>query len=131
MLGTDKVQEFDILLERNVSEYSALIGLEKITARDAGNLYVMAYAENTEGRAYGLEERINITPRALEQDDWTGARALENREGWWNSPWFGTLLPLGGIRLVVAFRTWVDVSSTRTTQWIVAMEREPELVVDR
>ena len=90
MLGTDKVQEFDILLERNASEYSALIGLEKITARDAGNLYVMAYAENTEGRAYGLEERINITPRALEQDDWTGARALENREGWWNSFWFGT-----------------------------------------
>jgi hypothetical protein len=90
MLGTDRVQEFDILLERNASEYSALIGLEKITARDAGNLYVMAYAENTEGRAYGLEERINITPRALEQDDWTGARALENREGWWNSPWFGT-----------------------------------------
>ena len=75
----------------------------------------MAYAENTEGRAYGLEERINITPRALEQDDWTGARALENRRaGGTVLVWY--LLPLGGIRLVVPLRTWVDVSSARDTQ---------------
>ena len=33
---------------------------------------------------------FDVTPRALEQDKWTGAKALENRKGWWNSPWFGT-----------------------------------------
>ena len=72
------------------SVYTSLIPLDQINARDAGTIYVMAYAENTEGRAYGLEERIVVTPTALEQDSWTGATALENREGWWNSPWFGT-----------------------------------------
>ena len=90
MLGTEGVQEFEMLIDENISGFSNFVPLDQISARDAGTLYIMAYAENSEGRAYGLEERIDVTPRALEQDKWTGAKALENRQGWWNSPWFGT-----------------------------------------
>ena len=79
-----------MLIDENISGFSNFVSLDQISARDAGTLYIMAYAENSEGRAYGLEERIDVTPRALEQDSWTGAKALENRKGWWNSPWFGT-----------------------------------------
>ena len=90
IMGTDRVQELNIQLTAGASVYSSLTGLDEITVRHSGTLYVVAYAENSEGRAYGLEERIDVTPRALEQDNWTGAKALENRKGWWNSPWFGT-----------------------------------------
>ena len=53
-------------------------------------MYVMAFAENSEGISYGLKESININPISQERDYWTGANALENREGWWSSSWFGT-----------------------------------------
>ena len=77
-------------MEPGASLFSKLIGLESIEFKRAGKLYLMAYAENSEGRSYGLEEVISVEPEPRTEDSWTGASALENRQGWWTSSWFGT-----------------------------------------
>jgi len=89
-LENGEFQEFEIPLEPGASLFSKLIGLESIEFKRAGKLYLMAYAENSEGRSYGLEEVISVEPEPRTEDSWTGASALENRQGWWTSSWFGT-----------------------------------------
>ena len=52
-------------------------------------LYVRAYALNGEGISYGLEEQIRLNPVAKTVDQWSGATALAEVPGWWESEWFG------------------------------------------
>ncbi len=90
LLGTDSVQEFETKLDENGSVFLFTLALDEVRFRDSSLLYVMAFAENSEGRSYGLKESVDITPAKQEVDDWTGANALQNQEGWWSSSWFGT-----------------------------------------
>jgi hypothetical protein len=89
-LGTENIQEIEIGIEQNSSVFSSSIRLDQVIFSDSGVLYVIAFADNSEGRSYGLKERININIPPPQKDNWTGASALEDRQGWWNSPWFGT-----------------------------------------
>jgi hypothetical protein len=52
-------------------------------------LYVRAYAVNEEGISYGLEERFMLNPVAKTRDEWSGATAMAEAPGWWESEWFG------------------------------------------
>ena len=90
LLSTNRVQEIESKPDENGSMFFTSVDLNEIKFQEASTLYVMAFAENSEGISYGLKESININPISQERDYWTGANALENREGWWSSSWFGT-----------------------------------------
>ena len=90
LLSTNRVQEIESKPDENGSMFFTSIDLNEIKFQGASTLYVMAFAENSEGISYGLKESIKINPISQERDNWTGANALENREGWWSSSWFGT-----------------------------------------
>jgi len=52
-------------------------------------LYAVAYGINVEGETYGLEEVFDLDKKASKYDPLTGAQAMDNAPGWWESPWLG------------------------------------------
>jgi len=52
-------------------------------------LYAVAYGINVEGETYGLEEVFDLDKKASRYDPLTGAQAMDNAPGWWESPWLG------------------------------------------
>ena len=52
-------------------------------------LYAMAYGANLEGESYGLEEVLKLERESPSLDRLTGASAIKNAPGWWESPWLG------------------------------------------
>ena len=52
-------------------------------------LYVRAYSFNDEGISYGLEERVTLEQTVKTLDLWSGATAMTEVPGWWESDWFG------------------------------------------
>ena len=81
---------FRVPQAKNATEF----GFEFFPGEDTEVLYVMAFAENSEGTHYGLLEKFDNTggdgvDNRKRGDVWTGAEKLENAPGWWNSWWFG------------------------------------------
>ena len=88
----DPAQEGVIRIPRanNATEFE--VGF--FPGEDTKRVYVMAFAENSEGTHYGMLEKFDNTANAgLDNrnrgDIWTGAEKMEDAPGWWNSWWFG------------------------------------------
>jgi len=69
-------------------------------------IYVRAYAFNSEGIAYGLEETLGNQYKAV-SDSWSSARQIDGADGWWESPWFGTYYKSASGWLLHAELGWV------------------------
>ena len=81
----DGVEDFTLQINGESLEFGRYYGPDPSWKR----LYVRAYAWNEEGISYGLEERINLNPVAKTVDQWSGATAMAEVPGWWESEWFG------------------------------------------
>ena len=81
----DGVKDLSLQLNEESMEFGRYYGPNP----DWKKLYVRAYALNGEGISYGLEEQIRLNPVAKTVDQWSGATALAEVPGWWESEWFG------------------------------------------
>jgi len=81
----DGVKDLSLQLNEESLEFSRYYGPNPNWKK----LYVRAYALNGEGISYGLEERISLNSVAKTVDQWSGATAMAEVPGWWESEWFG------------------------------------------
>ena len=89
-LSTDRVSNFMVPMNLSTWAFSKTLRIETLPFVNPEKLYCIAYAENSEGRSYGLEEVMELEPMEQDRDWLTGAEPLGGDKGWWNSPWFGT-----------------------------------------
>ena len=69
-------------------------GLEFVPNSDVQKVYIMAYAENLEGRSFGLLEEFDVSKEQNSAEtsflgDLTDATPVEGSQGWWESSWMG------------------------------------------
>ena len=68
----------------NGSSFSALMPLDNV----GGNYYFMAFAENEEGKNYGLQKTL-LVPKINAGAEWQDGVLVDDHSAWWNSPWLG------------------------------------------
>jgi len=98
------VSEFPIIDEEGdrvmkgklyLNDDSRSFGIEFSPEQNMQNLYIVAFAKNEKGTAYGLQEKIKIESfgepiESSKADLWTFAQQIDGAPGWWESLWFGT-----------------------------------------
>ena len=111
----DGVKDLSLQLNEERLEFSRYYGPNPNWKK----LYVRAYALNGEGISYGLEERISLNSVAKTVDQWSGATAMAEVPGWWESEWFGIYFKSGKGWILHSKLGWAYPSPSPTDGLVV------------